>query len=142
MAAFLAEAMDHIEWKNHYRADGFIASMNTIIITISAGIAQTLILGGLNASGYISPASIGATSDTIINQPASTQSFIIWMFVGVEMIGYLIISLIFTFYDLEAKIPQISADITARHKAEAEARGEVWNFTGRKAGNGTGRTGA
>ena len=42
------------------------------------------------------------------------------------MIGYLIISLIFTFYDLEAKIPQISADITARHKAEAEARGEVW----------------
>lgn len=126
MAAFLAEAMDHIEWKNHYRADGFIASMNTIIITISAGIAQTLILGGLNASGYISPALIGATSDTIINQPASTQSFIIWMFVGVEMIGYLIISLIFTFYDLEAKIPQISADITARHKAEAEARGEVW----------------
>lgn len=126
MAAFLAEAMDHIEWKNHYRADGFIASMNTIIITISAGIAQTLILGGLNASGYISPASIGTTSDTIINQPASTQSFIIWMFVGVEMIGYLIISLIFTFYDLEAKIPQISADITARHKAEAEARGEVW----------------
>lgn len=126
MAAFLAEAMDHIEWKNHYCADGFIASMNTIIITISAGIAQTLILGGLNASGYISPASIGATSDTIINQPASTQSFIIWMFVGVEMIGYLIISLIFTFYDLEAKIPQISADITARHKAEAEARGEVW----------------
>lgn len=126
MAAFLAEAMDHIEWKNHYRADGFIASMNTITITISAGIAQTLILGGLNASGYISPASIGATSDTIINQPASTQSFIIWMFVGVEMIGYLIISLIFTFYDLEAKIPQISADITARHKAEAEARGEVW----------------
>jgi GPH family glycoside/pentoside/hexuronide:cation symporter len=126
MAAFLAEAMDHIEWKNHYRADGFIASMNTIIITISAGIAQTLILGGLNTSGYISPASIGATSDTIINQPASTQSFIIWMFVGVEMIGYLIISLIFTFYDLEAKIPQISADITARHKAEAEARGEVW----------------
>lgn len=126
MAAFLAEAMDHIEWKNHYRADGFIASMNTIIITISTGIAQTLILGGLNASGYISPASIGATSDTIINQPASTQSFIIWMFVGVEMIGYLIISLIFTFYDLEAKIPQISADITARHKAEAEARGEVW----------------
>ena len=126
MAAFLAEAMDHIEWKNHYRADGFIASMNTIIITISAGIAQTLILGGLNASGYISPASIGATSDTIINQPASTQTFITWMFVGVEMIGYLIISLIFTFYDLEAKIPQISADITARHKAEAEARGEVW----------------
>ena len=29
-------------------------------------------------------------------------------------------------YDVEEKIPQISADITARHKAEAEARGEVY----------------
>lgn len=102
-----------------------IAAVGCLIIFLNPHSLGT-VLGGLNASGYISPASIGATSDTIINQPASTQSFIIWMFVGVEMIGYLIISLIFTFYDLEAKIPQISADITARHKAEAEARGEVW----------------
>ena len=31
-----------------------------------------------------------------------------------------------TFFDIEKKMPQISADITARHKAEAEARGEVY----------------
>jgi GPH family glycoside/pentoside/hexuronide:cation symporter len=126
MAAYLAEAMDHIEWKYGYRADGFTTSVNTIIVTIAAGIAQSIILGGLNASGYISPASIGATSDTIINQPTSTQTFITWMYVGVPMIAYIIIAIIFTFYDLEGKIPQISKDIVARKKAEAEARGEVY----------------
>ena len=31
-----------------------------------------------------------------------------------------------SFYDLEGKMKQISADITARYKAEAEARGEVY----------------
>lgn len=126
MAAFLAEAMDHIEWKRGYRVDGFTASVNTIIVTIAAGIGQSVILGGLNLFGYISPASIGATSDTVIAQPASAQSFITWMYVGIPMIGYLIITLIFSFYDLEGKIPQISKDITARRKAEAEARGEVY----------------
>lgn len=126
MAAFLAEAMDHIEWKNGYRVDGFTASVNTIIVTIAAGIGQSIILGGLNVFGYISPASIGATAETVINQPASAQNFMTWMYVGVPMIGYLIIALIFSLYDLEDKIPQITKDITARHKAEAEARGEVY----------------
>lgn len=126
MAAFLAEAMDHIEWEKGYRVDGFTASVNTIIVTIAAGIGQSIILGGLNASGYISPASIGATAETVINQPAGAQSFMTWMYVGVPMIGHLVIALIFSLYDLEDKIPQIAQDITARHKAEAEARGEVY----------------
>lgn len=109
-----------------YRVDGFTAPVNTIIVTISAGIGQSIILGGLSAFGYISPASIGATAETVINQPASAQNFMTWMYVGVPMIGYLIIALILSLYDLEDKLPQITKDITARHKAEAEARGEVY----------------
>ena len=30
MAALLAEALDHVEWKNSFRADGFSASVNSI----------------------------------------------------------------------------------------------------------------
>ena len=70
MAAFMAEALDHIEYKYGYRADGFSASAQSIIITISAGIGQSIILGGINALGYIAPAS---TSD-IISQPAAMQT--------------------------------------------------------------------
>lgn len=43
--------------------------------------------------------------------------------------GYLIGSVLMIFFDVEKKIPQISADITARHRAEAEARGETYEIT-------------
>lgn len=122
MAAQLAEALDHIEWKNGYRADGFSASVYSIIITVCAGIGQSIILGGISAFGYIAP---NAASEVII-QPLGMQSFFSWCFVGIPMIGYVIGSLLMIPFDVENKIPQIAAEITARHKAEAEARGEVY----------------
>lgn len=122
MMAMLAEALDHIEWQNGFRADGFSASVNTIIITVSAGIGQSIILGGISAFGYIAPTS----NVEVITQPGAVQTFFSWCFVGVPMIGYLIGSLLMLVYDVEDKMPQITADITARHKAEAEARGEVY----------------
>lgn len=122
MAAMLAEALDHIEWKNGYRADGFSASVMSIIITVTAGIGQSIIIGGISAFGYIAPES----TTQIINQPDAMKTFFSWCFVGIPMIGYLIGSLLMLRYDVEGKLPQISADITARHKAEAEARGEVY----------------
>ncbi len=122
MAAMLAEALDHIEWKNGYRADGFSASVTSIIITITAGIGQSIIIGGISAFGYIAPSSTAE----IINQPDAMKTFFSWCFVGIPMIGYLIGSLLMLRYDVEEKIPQISSDITARHRAEAEARGEKY----------------
>lgn len=122
MAAMLAEALDHIEWKNGYRADGFSASVVSIIITVTAGIGQSIIIGGISAFGYIAPES----TTQMINQPDAMKTFFSWCFVGIPMIGYLIGSLLMLRYDVEEKLPQISADITARHKAEAEARGEIY----------------
>lgn len=122
MAAMLAEALDHIEWKNGYRADGLSASVMSIIITVTAGIGQSIIIGGISAFGYIVPS---ATTE-IINQPDAMKNFFSWCFVGIPMIGYIIGSLLMLRYDVEAKIPQISADITARRRAEAEARGEKY----------------
>ena len=122
MAAQLAEALDHIEWKNGYRADGFSASVYSIIITVAAGAAQTILLAGISGLGYITPTSAA----DVITQPAALQTFFKWCFVGVPMIGYLIGSLLMIRFDVEDKMPQISADITARHKAEAEERGEVY----------------
>ena len=122
MMAQLAEALDHIEWVNKFRADGFSASVYAIIITVTAGIGQSIILSGIHAFGYIAPAS---TAD-VINQPPAMQTFFAWCFAGIPMIGFLLGSLIMKFYDVEDKVPQMTADINARRKAEAEARGEVY----------------
>ena len=122
IAAQMAEALDHIEWKNGFRADGFSASVNSIIVTVMAGVGQSLLLGGINHFGYIAPNSAAE----VVVQPDAMKSFFGWCFVGIPMVCYLIGALLMTFYDVETKMPQISADITARHKAEAEARGEVY----------------
>ncbi len=129
MAAQLAEALDHIEWKNSFRADGFSASVYSIILTVAAGVGQSIILGGINAFGYIAPNSV----TEIIEQPAAMQSFFNWCFVGIPMVGYVIGSLLMIPFDVEKKMPRISADITARHRAEAEARGEVYYSAEEKA---------
>lgn len=61
------------------------------------------------------------------------KSFFTWCFAGAPMLGYIIGAVLMIVFDVEKKIPQISADITARHKAEAEARGEVYYSTEEKA---------
>ncbi|MBD5393203.1 MAG: MFS transporter [Lachnospiraceae bacterium] len=129
MAAMMAEALDHIEWKNHYRADGFTAAIRSICLVVGAGIGQSIILSGIASRGYISP----EAATQIIQQPDAMKSFFVWCFAGAPMIGYIIGVILMIFFDVEKKIPKISADITARHRAEAEARGEVYYSAEEKA---------
>ena len=91
-------------------------------MTVSAGIGQSIILGGIARFGYIAPES----TTQIIQQPDAMRTFFTWTFIGVPMVGYVIGSLLMLRFDVEEKIPQISADITDRHRAEAEARGELY----------------
>ena len=129
MAAMMAESLDHVEWKNGYRADGFSSAVRSIIFTVSAGIGQTIILGGIASRGYIVPES----SAQIIQQPDAMRGFFSMCFAGAPLFMYIIGAILMFVFDVEKKIPQISADITARHRAEAEARGEVYYSAEEKA---------
>lgn len=120
--AFLAEALDHIEYKYGFRADGFSASAMSIAVTLMAGVAQSIILGGVSTMGYIAPKS----TSQVINQPMGMQIFFLMCFVGAPMVGYVIGSFIFGKYTISDHMDEIQADIVARRKAEAEARGEVY----------------
>ena len=97
MAALLAEALDHVERKNGFRADGFSASVNTIIQTVVMGLAQTLLLAGIHAFGYIPPESAAQ----VIAQPESIRNFFRFCFAGLPVIGYIICAVIMAFYDVE-----------------------------------------
>lgn len=119
LSAQLAEALDHIEWKNGFRADGISASVYSIAITVCAGIAQTILLAGINGMGYIAPTS----AEEVINQPGSIQTFFTICFVGATALVLLIGSLLMIRFDVEDKMPQISADLVERHRKEAEAKG-------------------
>lgn len=99
MAALLAEALDHVEAKNGFRADGFSASVNSIALTVMMGLSQTILLGGINAFGYVTPESTAQ----IIAQPEAVQNFFGWCFAGIPMIGYAVCAVIMVFYNLASK---------------------------------------
>ena len=107
MSAFLAEALDHIEWKHGFRTDGFSASVNSIIQTVVTGLSQTLLLAGINAFGYIPPE---ATSQ-IVSQPETVRNFFSFCYAGLPMIGYALCAVVLFFYDLEPKMPKIASEL-------------------------------
>ena len=119
--AMMAEAMDHIEWKNGFRCDGFTASISSVIITVMGGIGTSLFNSGLAANGYVPPAVDG----TWIAQNAGTQNWIVICFAVIPAVAYLVLAIIGFFYRVEDDVPKMTADITARHRADAEARGEI-----------------
>ena len=110
MASLLAEALDHVEWKHGFRADGFSASINSIIQTVVMGLAQTLLLAGIHAFGYIAPES---TSQILI-QSDSIRTFFSWCFAGLPVIGYGICAAIMLFYNIESKMSDITVDLANR----------------------------
>ena len=65
-AGMMADAMDHIEWKNGYRCDGFTATMNSVMLTLVGGVATTIFNAGLRpgkAGGYLEPLTGSSLAD-------------------------------------------------------------------------------
>ena len=120
--AMMAEAMDHIEWKNGFRCDGFTATVSSVLVTVMGGVGTSLFNSGLSAFGYVPPAADGSW----VVQNAATQNWIVLCFAVIPAVTYLISAIIIFFYRIEDDVPRMSADISARHRAEAEARGEVY----------------
>lgn len=97
MVSYLAEALDHIELTNGFRADGFSASVTNIAQTAVTGISQTILLAGINAFGYIVPES----AEQIITQPEAVRSFFNFCFAGMPVISFIAGVVIMFFYNIE-----------------------------------------
>ena len=120
--SMLADAMDHVEWKSGFRVDGLTMSLYTIIFTVAAGLAQGLFNLGLNAFGYVPPAADGSW----IEQTQTVKNYFVFGYQGLYGIAMIVLFVLFWFFDVEKHLPQIQADIVARYKAEAAAKGIVW----------------
>ena len=120
--SMLADAMDHVEWKSGFRVDGLTMSLYTIIFTVAAGLAQGLFNLGLNAFGYVPPAADGSW----IEQTQVVKNYFVFGYQGLYGIAMIVLFVLFWFFDVEKHLPQIQADIVARYKAEAAAKGIEW----------------
>ena len=122
IASLLGDALDHVEWKNGLRVDGISGATINVICTASAGIALGIFNAGLARSGYTPPAADGSW----VAQSAQTVNFITIAYAGIPLVCYLLTGIMMIFFNSEKYGDQARADITARHRAEAEARGEVY----------------
>ena len=116
--ALFADVLDHIEWKYTFRCDGLATSINSIIITVSTGVAAGVLNFCLARSGYVAPEFVEATGQTVgAVQNAATQNVFIFFFLGLEIITAIILILLLRFLDVEKHIDKEQAEIKARRRA-------------------------
>lgn len=112
-AALMADVLDHMEWKCGHRVDGFSASMQSIIITVCAGLSNGLFNLLLSRAGYAAPELIDGATVAAVQNPA-TQNVITGCFLGVEIFTGVILIVLLLFLNVEKVIHNEQAEIKAR----------------------------
>ncbi|MDD6846716.1 MAG: MFS transporter [bacterium] len=152
--ALFADSLDHLEWKSGVRVDGVAMSIYNIIAVATTGIVLSIFNACLDGSGYIAPltkaeyleklvsnpayleyttqlsleqiANLTDTQTVAFIQPASTNSFITFSFVGLEVITGLLLALLLAFVSVEKTIARKQAKIRDRQKEQCLAAGKEW----------------
>jgi GPH family glycoside/pentoside/hexuronide:cation symporter len=109
--AMLADALDHVEWINGFRCDGFSSAIYSISFTVCSGIAVGVFNLLLGISGYVAPGIKGIA----VQNEAVRNMFISCTFI-VPAASVLILAVLLAFFGVEKELPRIQADIKARHK--------------------------
>ncbi len=112
LLAMLADSLDHVEWVNGFRCDGFSSSVYSIILTVTAGISTgvfNLLLGRL---GYVAPLADGSW---VPQNGAVQMLFIAGMFI-VPAVAMFLVTFLLSFFNVEKELPQIQKDIEARRQ--------------------------
>ena len=114
LVGMLADTLDHIEYVNGFRCDGFSTSIQSVILTIATGLSAGLFNLALGSVGYIAPV---GTSEQIaqIVQPQGAQNLFAWGVFLIPAIGFLICFLLLSRYKLDKELPKMQEEIAARH---------------------------
>lgn len=122
LMSMLADALDHVEWLNGFRCDGFSSSVYSIILTVTVGISTGIFNLFLAQVNYVPPMVDGSYTA----QTALVQNYFVIGYFIVPAVGALLIGILSSFYKVDRELPVIQKDIVERHRAEALARGEEY----------------
>ena len=125
LVGMLADTLDHIEYINGFRCDGFSTSVQSVILTIASGLSAGLFNLFLSRTGYLAPEGTVEEIAAMV-QPAASQNLFAGGVFLVPAIGFAICFLFLLRYRLDKELPGMQTAIAERHKAEAEACGEVY----------------
>ena len=152
--ALFADALDGIEWRTGFRADGMAMSIYSIITVAVAGICTGLFNLFLASYGYVASITVGELqggaditnlitqlnpdqiSDLIANnkldasiafvQNSGVNNFITFAFLGLEVITGLACAGILFFVNIEKTINKKHEALVEREKAQYAKEGKKW----------------
>ena len=111
--ALFADVLDHVEWKTGIRCDGAAMSINNIIAVSSVGICTGIFNLILGKRGYIAPELINGET-VAFTQNLSTQQFITFSFVGLEVFTGIVLVVLLFFLNVEKGIEDKQKEILRR----------------------------
>lgn len=111
--ALFADVLDHVEWKTGIRCDGAAMSINNIIAVSSVGICTGIFNLILGKRGYIAPELINGET-VAFTQNLSTQQFITFSFVGLEVFTGIVLVVLLFFLNVEKGIEDKQTEILRR----------------------------
>ncbi len=142
--ALFADCLDHLEWKTEKRIDGGAMSIYNIIAVAMVGIMTGVFNWMLAKAGYLAPFTAKSTAEAAarltaegwtsqipldqlkpaadgvltvgLQQPDSVGWVITFAFVGLEVFTSIAAFVILFFLNVEKKLPQVQAEIKARHE--------------------------
>lgn len=103
--AMFADCLDNFEWKYHFRCDGFAMSVYSIILTVATGICTSAFNLILARTGYKAPELIDGIT-VAAKQSVLTKNGILWSYYGIEVIGTIIIIILFFFLKVETGLKE------------------------------------
>ncbi len=141
--ALMADCLDNLEWKTGFRSDGVVTATYNIVSTTVTGVGTGLFNFGLSANGYVAPITGDVPSDiinevqktinnadgsisTIFKQNDSVINFIVFAFLGFEILTGLISAILIWFIDVEKNISRKQKVLVEREKEEFKKEGKVW----------------
>ena len=141
--ALMADCLDNLEWKTGFRSDGVVTATYNIVSTTVTGVGTGLFNFGLSANGYVAPITGEVPSDitntvqktiqnadgsisTIFDQNDSVINFIVFAFLGFEILTGLISAILIWFIDVEKNISRKQKVLVEREKEEFIKEGKVW----------------
>lgn len=115
--ALFADVLDHLEWKNGFRADGVAMSVYNIIAVAMVGICTGIFNGLLGYAGYVAPEIVNGVT-VAATQTETVKSVITFGFVGLEVFTGIILAVLLAFLNVENGIEKKQAEIEARKKTQ------------------------
>ena len=127
MMSFTGDAIDHVEYSQRVRVEGITAALVGFMHSLANGLGQGLFNLGLMMSKYTTPEQIGVNEKGIelfADQTAGAVTWINFSYQGaIALTALLFLILFLFFFDIDKKMPTVTAELTARAKAECEAKG-------------------